>query len=36
MEDKVYLADEPYQEIQNDDDGVPRKVWMFPLKLKED
>ncbi len=29
----VYLADKPYQEIQKGEDGVPRKVWMFPLKL---
>lgn len=31
---EVYLSNEPYQEIQNDDDGNKRKVWMFPLKLK--
>jgi len=30
----VYLADKHYQEIQKGEDGVPRKVWMFPLKLK--
>ncbi|NSL52794.1 HNH endonuclease [Calidifontibacillus erzurumensis] len=30
----VTLADKPYQEIQKGEDGVPRKVWMFPLKLK--
>ena len=29
----VSLADRPYQETQNGDDGVPRRVWMFPLKL---
>lgn len=28
----VVLADKPYQEIQKGDDGVLRKVWMFPLK----
>ncbi|BFH11514.1 HNH endonuclease [Paenibacillus melissococcoides] len=28
------LADKPYQEIQKGDDGVPRKVWMFPLQLR--
>lgn len=32
----VYLAGKPYQEIQKDENGVPRKVWMFPLKLKND
>ena len=30
----VTLAGKPYQEIQKDEDGVPRKVWMFPLKLE--
>ena len=30
----VSLADKPYQEIQKGDDGVPRKIWMFPLKLQ--
>lgn len=30
----VSLAGKPYQEIQKGDDGVPRKVWMFPLKLQ--
>ena len=29
----VSLADRPYQEVQKGEDGVPRKVWMFPLKL---
>jgi 5-methylcytosine-specific restriction protein A len=29
----VSLADEPYQEIQVGDDGAPRQVWMFPLKV---
>ena len=30
----VALAGKPYQEIQPDDNGNPRKVWMFPLKKK--
>ena len=30
----VSLAGKPYQEIQKGEDGVPRKVWMFPLKLQ--
>ncbi len=29
----VSLSDAPYQEIQNGEDGISRKVWMFPLKL---
>jgi len=29
----VSLAGEPYQEIQNGEDGIARKVWMFPLQL---
>ena len=28
------LAGKPYQETQPDDNGIPRKVWMFPLKKK--
>ena len=28
----VSLAGEPYQEDQADEDGVIRKVWMFPVK----
>lgn len=28
----VKLVDKPYQEIQNDDEGNQRKVWMFPIK----
>ena len=28
----VKLAGKPYQETQPDDNGKPRKVWMFPLK----
>ena len=27
----VSLTDRPYQEVQKGEDGVPRKVWMFPL-----
>lgn len=30
----VALADKPYQQIQNGADGIPRKVWIFPLKLQ--
>ena len=29
----VCLEDKPYQKVQKGDDGVPRNVWMFPLKL---
>jgi 5-methylcytosine-specific restriction enzyme A len=32
---EVYLAGEPYEEIQPDSIGNPRKVYMFPLKLKD-
>ena len=28
----VELAGQPYQEIQPDQNGTPRKVWMFPLR----
>ena len=28
----VKLAGKPYQETQPDDNGNPRKVWMFPIK----
>ncbi|NCB75041.1 MAG: HNH endonuclease [Clostridia bacterium] len=31
----VTLADKPYQDIQPGEDGIPRKVWIFPLKLQE-
>lgn len=31
-EGEVELAGTPYQEEQLDDDGNPRKVWMFPLR----
>ena len=29
----VELCEKPYQETQNGDDGIPRKAWMFPIKL---
>jgi hypothetical protein len=32
--DKVVLAGQPYQEIQVDEKGNPRDVWMFPLSLE--
>ena len=28
----VTLSDKPYQETQKGEDGLPRKVWIFPLK----
>ncbi len=28
----VELAGDPYQMVQDDDDGKPRKVWIFPLR----
>jgi 5-methylcytosine-specific restriction protein A len=31
---QVELAGEPYQDTQRDEQGVLRKVWMFPLKRK--
>jgi len=33
---RVTLVGEPYQEFQNGDDGIPRYVWMFPLKLNNE
>ncbi len=30
---RVKLTDNPYQEQQRDEDGQPRNVWMFPLRL---
>ncbi len=30
---RVELIDEPYQESQPDDNGNPRLVWMFPIKV---
>lgn len=32
----VKLAGKPYQETQPDDNGNPRKVWMFPIKKVTD
>lgn len=32
---EVYLAGEPYQEIQPDKNGTARTVYVFPLKIKE-
>lgn len=32
---EVILSNKPYQEIQTDVNGNLRKVWMFPLRLKE-
>jgi 5-methylcytosine-specific restriction enzyme A len=32
---EVELVGAPYQEEQLDDTGQPRKVWMFPVKLKD-
>ena len=32
---QVYLCDEPYQETQPDENGTIRRVWIFPLKLKD-
>lgn len=32
----VKLDSKPYQETQDDEDGEPRKVWMFPLRTLED
>lgn len=30
---QVELAGEPYQEVQKGEDGLSRKVWMFPLRV---
>ena len=32
---EVILAGKPFQEIQPDQSNINRKVWMFPLRLKE-
>lgn len=32
----VVLAGDPYQEVQKGEDGLPRYVWMFPLKLLDE
>ncbi|MBC3537557.1 HNH endonuclease [Megasphaera hominis] len=29
---EVELAGEPYQEVQDDEEDHPRKVWIFPLR----
>lgn len=33
---QVWLIAEPYQEVQKGEDELPRNVWMFPLKRKQD
>jgi len=30
---QVKLIDKPYQEVQKGEDGAPRKVWIFPIKV---
>jgi 5-methylcytosine-specific restriction protein A len=30
----VYLSGQPFRETQDDKNGKPRQVWVFPLKLK--
>lgn len=30
---EVKLADDPYMDMQKDDEGNKRRVWMFPLKI---
>jgi 5-methylcytosine-specific restriction protein A len=32
---QVVLSDKPFQEQQDDEDGNPRDVWVFPLKRKD-
>ena len=29
---RIELVDKPYTEEQPGEDGVPRKVWMFPIR----
>lgn len=29
---RIELVDKPYTETQPGEDGVPRKVWMFPIR----
>lgn len=29
---RIELVDKPYTEIQPGEDGIPRKVWMFPIR----
>jgi len=31
---RVALCEKPYQEVQKGDDGLPRRVWMFPVHSK--
>lgn len=33
---RITLVGEPYKEVQNGYDGIPRNVWMFPLKLNNE
>lgn len=30
----IELYKTPYQEIQEGEDGLPRKVWIFPMRIK--
>ncbi|MDK2823803.1 MAG: 5-methylcytosine-specific restriction enzyme [Clostridia bacterium] len=30
---QVKLIEKPYQEVQKGENGIPRKVWIFPLKV---
>jgi len=32
---QVILTDKPFQELQDDEDGNSRNVWMFPLKRRD-
>ena len=32
---QVELCNEPYQEVQKGEDDKPRKVWMFPVRVKK-
>lgn len=32
---RIELVEKPYVEIQPDEDGVPCKVWMFPIRQNE-
>jgi len=33
---QVELADDPYRETQKGEDGIDRKVWIFPLRIKKE
>lgn len=33
---QVKLIEKPYQEVQKGEDGIPRKVWIFPLKVVQE